>query len=367
MDSSSKILSSEDPKNEDHQNEQTSTPSPDFSLVASHSSRGRNNFPQFTKLPPEIQCMIFERTLPPPHILNFAFRVIRPNDDQEVTGIHSDIAKFPGNLSLLETCQISKDTVYRAFRKIELFPFKTDHPVHLTRLHPGTLSYSYMRPSVDIFMCSAMAITDLYKYGGSIGSISSLTRIATHGMYTWLSEKGQFQKKMTDFFEGLFNTIEENCQALEKFNLVIGGTRSWGGTEIQENGKSTKTWRLLEMDEDFRYLDFVASPRGMITSSFYYPEGPRADVDQILNAANRAMDKLEKHVERKQALKDHAAVEYWRKVKVVPAVLGRMEGRKEKEPRLWLPTLKHTLACHEDGSPLDQYKGLAQIFDGASW
>ncbi|KAF7875283.1 hypothetical protein EAF04_002455 [Stromatinia cepivora] len=220
MDSSSKVLSSEDPKNEDHQDEQTSTPPPDFSLVASHSCRGRNIFPQFNKLSPEIQGMIFERS-----------------------------------------------------------------------------------------------------------SLSSLTRIATH-----------------DFFEGLFNTIEENCQALEKFNLVTGGIRSWDGREIQENGGSTKTWRLLEIDEDFR-----------------------AEIYQAIDGANWAMDKLEKHVERKRALKDHAAVEYWRRVGAVPAILGWMEGRKEKEPRLWFPALKHTLACHEDGSPLDQYKGLAQIFDDASW
>ncbi|CAD6439219.1 a3af2026-0b6f-4db4-8d16-cf8c3c2998ef [Sclerotinia trifoliorum] len=364
MGSQSKNLSSENPKNEDHEDKISSNLPLDSSLVASHSSRDQNIFPQFNELPRELQAVIFEWSLPHPYILHFNFEAITPNEDEMLSGVYPKISKFPGNFSLLETCKISRDTVYREFKKIELFPLKTGSAVLSNRLNSReNLSYSYMRPSVDIFMCSALQMTNLYEYGGSIGSIFSLTHIAIHGMGTWFPDE-QRDEDLNEFLCGTFTTIKKNCQALEKFDLVIGDVGNWDDIEGAKIVESATVSRLVEIDEDFEDLHFMASP-SKFQPLINHSEDPKQEINEVIDEAKWAMKEFKQHVKHQQTL-DPAAAEYWRKVNVVPSVLGWVEDQEGSEPRLWFPAMGFTIPCHEDGSPVHKYKGLAQTFDGAS-
>ena len=67
--------------------------------------------------------------------------------------------------------------------------------------------------------------------------------------------------------------------------------------------------------------------------------------------------------------------EYWKKVKLTTALLCKLDtdsnweilGKKAPEPRLYCFSFQAWILAHEDGSPLNKYKGLAQIFEGAPW
>ncbi|APA08345.1 predicted protein [Sclerotinia sclerotiorum 1980 UF-70] len=201
-------------------------------------------------------------------------------------------------------------------------------------------------------MCSALSMTNLYECGGYIGSISTLTRVAIHGMGTWLLDEQQGEG-LNESLCQIFTTIEKNCRALEKFNLVIGDVGNWddiGGAKIV---KSATASRLVEIDEDFEDLHFVASP-SKIQSIIHHSHDPKQEINGVIAEARWAMDGFKQHVQHQQTA-DPGAAEFWRKVNVVPSVLGWVEGNLNNagiEPRLWFPAMGFTIPCHEDGSPV---------------
>ncbi|QSZ35738.1 hypothetical protein DSL72_006860 [Monilinia vaccinii-corymbosi] len=314
--------------------------------------------------------MIFKQNLPPSYILDFYFKVRRITGSDTV--VYCDISTFPGLLSLLETCKISNDTVYRAgFKKVEvILPGANDSSVeriwakgsdgdnnlYYFKVQTERFNYSYMRPSVDVLLVCATEFAQLHKIGGSIGLLSSLSHIAINGFkYIFADDPAEVSKH----FAALFETIGKNCQALEKVSMVMGhGVLEFWGTRRE----SAKSRRLLPLDGDFSSFHLVEDPSTTRRTDLF---GEPESLITMWNAnAGLLMEELRKYVKTTEP-EEPDVVEYWSKVKVVPTLMSWLEGKDE--PRLWVPALRSLIACHEDGTPLDRYKGMAQIFDGAKW
>lgn len=138
------------------------------------------HFPSLDNYLPNFNASkIFEENLHPPHVVEFEFYLyelasLRP-------GIDIAIGKFPGLLSLLKTCKNSNGAVYRGgFKKIELLLSRAVLVTGKALALCGTVNYTCLRPRVDILMINAESITELYRLGGSIDSLSSFTHIATY-------------------------------------------------------------------------------------------------------------------------------------------------------------------------------------------
>ncbi|KAI9646476.1 hypothetical protein NHQ30_004469 [Ciborinia camelliae] len=373
-------------------------------LISRHTPQSPKTFHRFRHLPIEIQCKIFEESLPSPCLLDFDFSLGWSilNRFTKLMSIKTNICKFPGVLSLLETCRDSNDWIYHVgFKKLELFlpeagqtykwstktqKLNTTYYYSWEKALSHSVNYSYIRPSLDTFLVNMVDLVMLYQVGGSISHLSSLTHIAVkydedddeferYQYWTeWREPAAKYYAFMernddsnysndsddsddshnedieldVDLFEHFFDTIGEHCQKLEKLTLVIGETSSL--KDIFLSGEwSTRNMRLVEIDNNFRNLDLVDD--SLRRTHMYGDEDTFEDmIEYILDKAEIMMDEFKEYLERKRVLDKQASVNFWRKVKVVPALMGFMENGNE--PKLWLPALCGAVACNEHGRPL---------------
>ncbi|TEY81155.1 hypothetical protein BOTCAL_0034g00190 [Botryotinia calthae] len=326
--------------------------------------RKRTTFPQFAQLPSEIRCMIFAQALPPSQVLNFRFWIHRKRGGfTDIINFRSVLAKFPGVSALLETCKASNDTLYRhvGLEKIELIRPPINHFLDTTEIIPDTLKYLYLRPSTDVLMVRIDSLVRLYQLGGSIGSLRNITELAVTGIDCDLSEDFD-REQLIVLFEKFYNIIQKHCPELKKLQLVIGDTEAIPfGTE-NNNTELTQNLRLIEMDEDFQNLDFEEDDARLeyyeleglkegMHSTFRYAQHAMMEVKDYV--ARQAVMEPEHYAERAEMLSDSAVEDYWRKIEVVPATVGWLEGGKR--PQLWFPALSSVLPCYDNGTPLDRY------------
>ncbi|KAF7915436.1 hypothetical protein BELL_0598g00040 [Botrytis elliptica] len=319
-------------------------------------------FPRFGQFPLEIQCMIFEQALPPSQVLNFRFWIHRKRGGfTDIINFGSALAKFPGVSSLLETCKASNDTMHRraGLEKIELFRPPVRHFLDTTETLPDTLNYMYLRPSIDVFMVSIDSLVRLYQLGGSIGSLCNIEQLAVTGIdYNLFDDWNEVE--ITNLFEKFCNVIQKHCPALKKIHLVIGDTEAVPFGHVKDSLELTRDLRLIEIDEDFRNFDFDEDKE---RQEYYELESLKAEMNNTFNYAQHAMSEIKDYAERTEMLSDSAVADYWRKMKVVPAIVGWLEGGKR--PQLWFPALSSVLPCYDDGTPFDRYEGIFDLFEGA--
>ncbi|KAF7957302.1 hypothetical protein EAE96_002889 [Botrytis aclada] len=320
-------------------------------------------FPRFSQFPLEIQYMIFEQALPPPQVLNFRFWIHRKRGGfTDITNFGSALAKFPGVSSLLESCKTANETMHRraGFEKIELFRPPTRHFLDTTEIIPDTLTYMYLRPSIDVFMVSIDSFVRLYQLGGSIGSLCKIEQLAVTGIDYNLFDDCDDEEIM-NLFENLCDVIGKQCPALKKLHLVIGDIDAVPFSNVKDSLELTRNLRLIEMDEDFQDFDFEEDKE---RQEYYELESLKEEMHNTSEYAQHAMMELRDYVERTEMLSDSAVVDYWRKMKVVPVTVGWLEGGKR--PQLWFPALSSVLPCYDDGTPFDRYQGIVELFEGAN-
>ncbi|KAF7903938.1 hypothetical protein EAF00_001272 [Botryotinia globosa] len=318
-------------------------------------------FPRFSQFPLEVQCMIFEQALPPPQVLNFRFWIHRKRGGfTDIINFGSALAKFPGVSSLLETCKVSNETMHRraGLERIELFGPPARHFLDTTETLPHTLNYIYLRPSVDIFMVGIDSLVRLYQLGGSIGSLCNIEQLAVTGIDYNLFDDCD-DEEITTLFEKFCNIIQKHCPALKKLHLVVGDTAAIPFGNVKNNLELTRDLRLIEIDEDFRDFDFEEDKE---RQEYYELEDLKEEMNNTSEYAQHAVMELRDYVERTEILSESAVADYWRKIKVVPAIVGWLEGGKR--PQLWFPALSSVLPCYDDGTPFDRYEGIEDLFGG---
>ncbi|KAF5875724.1 uncharacterized protein Bfra_011487 [Botrytis fragariae] len=292
------------------------------------------------------------------------FPLLNPQETWWITDIinfGSALAKFPGVSYLLETCKVSSYTMHRCagLEKIELFRAPTRHFLDTTETIPDTLNYLYLRPSIDIFMVSIDSLVRLYRIGGSIGSLCNIQQLAITGMDYNLFDDCD-DEEITTLFEKLCNIVEIHCLALEKLHLVIGDTETVPFGDVKDSLELTRDLRLIEIDDDFQDFDLEEDKE---RQENYELESLKEEMNNTSEYVQHAMMELRGYIEQTEMLSDSDVADYWRKMKVVPAAVGWLEG--EKRPQPWFPALSSVLPCYDNGAPFDTYQGIVELFEGA--
>ncbi|TGO89938.1 hypothetical protein BPOR_0086g00080 [Botrytis porri] len=346
---------------------------------------------KFSLLPVEVQCAIFKGALPSPQVIDLAFKIFENRDHSArkiVRQLEVCIPTNPSMLPLLQACAASHAEVYRNVKKIEITRLGTKVylplwnsvlgiPPHIrnygvvNRLKastkPNTRAYTYMRTDEDILMLDAAKVFTLYIYGGTIlmSNIKylALQNASLDGMS--LDTPGdmlgvQYEVLRLHLF---FNIIRLHCPALSKMYFLIDGRNYFHPNEPPVESQKLEL-RILDMDSEFFIQDFS----GM--GAAYTAEGEWA------TAARLSLQSDAKHTMRdcknfRKAIGRNLAQN--RDLEPVIGIMGWFYADAQEDPsvvplpRMCVPSILAWLPAHADGTIVDKYKGMAQIFDGAPW
>ncbi|KAF7957299.1 hypothetical protein EAE96_002886 [Botrytis aclada] len=354
-------------------------------------------FEKFSLLPVEVQCHIFKQALPNSQIIKLAFKVTE--ERYHITRVISrllviSIPTNPTMLPLLQACANSRAEVYRNSEKIEIGHLGTNTPLELSNpvmgapssIHgyrvvknsivctkPDARAYTYMRPNEDILMIDALDVLTLYSFGGTISmskiKFLALKSASLNGMswkYPGNTLDNDYELHCLHMF---FKIISLHCPALSKVHFLLDDNHF---TPNQSPTKSQKLeLRILDMDSEFFIQDFT----GM--GSKYEAEEElellaRADLQGQAKDTMRDWKQYKKAIARDVA-QDGDVVDFWKTREPIVSVMGWFHEDSQDEfsavprPRMYVPSLTAWLPAHADGTIVDKYKGLAQIFDGAPW
>lgn len=355
-------------------------------------------FEKFTLLPKEVQCAIFKEALPSPQLIDLAFVITETRDHSArriIRQLEVSIPTNPSLLPLLKACATSSAEVYRNVQRIEVTrlgtkpPFALSSPVlgippHIhnyevvNRLkastNPNTRAYTYMRADKDILMLDAANIFTLYSYGGTIkmSNIKSLAlqNASLDGM-TWEPPGNvvgvNYELRRLHTF---FKIISLHFPALSKFHFLLDGRNCFHFNEPPVKGQRLEL-RILGMDSDFFIQDFTG------TGTEYKAEG------EWETSARLSLQVDAKYVMRdwkdyRKAIvlniaRDGDVVNFWKTREPVISLVGWFYADTQVDPsvvplpRMYVPSMLAWLPAHADGTIVDRYKGLTQIFDGAPW
>lgn len=344
-------------------------------------------FKQFKNLPVELQCLVFKHAFPKPKVIDFRFYVLQSYGDQEtqiIRKLRGRIRKNTSILPMLQACSNSQKEVYRNFERIEIAdlgthtPYALSHPALLlpSRYHHyevindsrkfGSLNHTYMRPDEDILLIDGYALTSLYSYGGSI-SMSNITNLVlSHlDLHTWkLVSRNRMGTgaEVNLFKDSLLKQISMHCPALSKIHFLLCSDND--NFDCEPSG--ALDLQILDIDSEFRYQEAVnlkGKLNGLLT------------LDKI-EEVSRMMKSVEPQWEAYMKIKaaevpqDVDFLQFWKHRKPVLSVMGWLHSDETNEPsypRIYVPSISAWLPAHADGTIVNKYKGLAQIFDGAPW
>lgn len=359
------------------------TPTVARAYRAVRRSKDRGDFSLFQFLPQEVQILILKYAFPPKRLIRLAFNTTLENfcltlNLQVLPDLHIT--------RLLETCEFFKQEVLREFKKVEINKYTRGSRTKMfaamenprppnyfwdcsRRNNFGTkgmgyrsLSHVYLQPDLDTLIVSYQELFTLYLAGGSI-DLSSVKHLAliTHGTHAWGWGRGLNALTGLDVQHLMLGMISVECPALEKLSIVLAPetfmTQAWTDTAMF----------IFDVTDDFIYLDFMDGNRKLLQ---LLPDIlPMMVADILLD-----FEEFPRHENAEYQLKSES-IRFWKKRAPIPGVIAalildedwREEGRSYAEPFLWFPTINAYLPAHADGTVLDKYKGLAQIFDGAPW
>ncbi|KAJ8064244.1 hypothetical protein OCU04_006591 [Sclerotinia nivalis] len=172
------------------------------------------------------------------------------------------------------------------------------------------------------------------------------------------------ESKVASIQAHLFQLIRTHCPALEKIHIIMAESRCWDGLYAVETEP-----RIIDFDSEFPYQDFT-------------PRDWRRYNDRVRNDMESTIFRIYP-VDTKRMFRDweiyingevdEDALGFWKTRTPIPGLLCCFEPDLGNEPgRISMPKLHITninawLPAHADGTMVDKYKGLAQIFDGVPW
>ncbi|EDN98412.1 predicted protein [Sclerotinia sclerotiorum 1980 UF-70] len=172
------------------------------------------------------------------------------------------------------------------------------------------------------------------------------------------------ESKVAGIQAHLFQLIRTHFPALEKIHIILADSRYWIGLFDVEN-----ELRIIDVDSEFPYQNFT------LRDPLVYDDRIWDDLGSIL----RFVDP----VDTKSMLRDweiyikgevdEDALEFWKTRTPIPGLLCCFEPDlsnvpgKVSTPKLHITDIDAWVPAHADGTMVDKYKGLAQIFDGVPW
>ncbi|ESZ95476.1 hypothetical protein SBOR_4130 [Sclerotinia borealis F-4128] len=319
-------------------------------------------FSLFESLLLELQGMIFKEAIPRHRspVVDFFFEIIK-NPRSFILHIHTEIPKAQYLFPLLNACKTSRREVYRQMKKIKISgPPEGDdgEPIHYSWEAANAIGHTYIDPVRDTLMLNIPDLMRLYRYGRSI-DFTRVTRIALTAFGTDEEDTIPDPKR----YEDILDLVSRVCPDIKVFQMVT----MLAASDYCRETNSAIDLRIVDLDTEMWSTDFRNSDDDIVSSEH------RARIRDVLDGAKVMGLGFPNYLAELKRVGREEDLKFWKNVKYTPAMHCRFYddiywGLKEKmEPMLYFFALDAWLPAHEDGTVLDKYKGLAQIFEGAPW
>ncbi|KAI9646471.1 hypothetical protein NHQ30_004464 [Ciborinia camelliae] len=348
------------------------------SLSGHTASETPAGFPLFSSFPVEIQCKIFKAAFPEPRVVYFDFKIVRDEEGNvKIYFPHRRVTNVP---PFLLACQNSNGEFFRNYQKLEI------HTPYPTIGSHASFSSVYIHPKNDIFVVRLHKLYAFYVHGGYI-NFENLTQLALG--YTEFLTPDRVDPITKDInsmrYQVRFYTFVSNhCPALKKLYLLI--SYPYGMIPYTHQSMIAPGYRIIDITEGCLDLSYEFIVDGKLCPEPHSGEVAVVginkrllEVDRIAKKSLRDFDRFLKTTEKdKWTMPTEKTLKYWKNLRPSPAFSCFLEYDftnfrfkigpwKEGHQKVYVETLEVNLAVYSDGTPLDIYKGLAQIFDGAPW
>ncbi|KAI9645688.1 hypothetical protein NHQ30_006430 [Ciborinia camelliae] len=312
--------------------------------------------------------MIFKAAIPPRKspVVDFFFEILK-NPRKFILEIKTKIPKSPHLLPLLNACEISRKEVYRQLKRVKISgPPDGRGSVHWTEdgvparyfwkaYQP--VDYTYIDPLIETLMLNIPDLIRLYRYGASI-DLSKITRIALTAFAT-----NEEDISYSNIFEDVLDLVRRICPDLKILQMLT----MLSVHEYYREYNIEMDIHILDIDPEMWHTDFLDKT------------GERLNSDHLtrIRAVLDEAKQLDRLYPKYLTLADRSEedLRFWRNVGYTSAMQckfdddgdWKLNGKSAPEPRLYIFALDAWLPAYEDGSALERYKGLAQIFEGAPW
>ncbi|QSZ35743.1 hypothetical protein DSL72_006865 [Monilinia vaccinii-corymbosi] len=224
------------------------------------------------------------------------------------------------------------------------------------------LAHVYLQPKIDTLVIDYQELFKLYLAGGSI-NLSRVTHLALlNSRNCEFSYSLWLEYNEIDVGHLMYAMLSDQCPALEKLSLVVGRKQDIGNMHINSEDM------IFDITDEFCYFEWE-NKRGA-------PQHVHK-LGKLLNTARRIISDFKRFPQHGNPQHEVSAstLQFWATREPVPALTARLDRDKSwredgkicAEPRLYFPGVHAYLPAHQDGTILDKYKGIAQIFDGAPW
>ncbi|THV52233.1 hypothetical protein BGAL_0085g00240 [Botrytis galanthina] len=359
------------------------TPSRAEAFKALERSTGDNSFFAFEFLPLEVQVMIVKYAFPEKRLIRMGFKTEFNNYNMILNfQMLPDMHLTP----LLNTSWLFHTEVNKEFKKVELQKYsrgvksKLYKALHDEDYSPPnhfwdrcrrnifcergsgyrSLDHVYIRPETDTLIIDYRQLFILYFVGGSI-DLSNVKHIALANVRSFEWDWPHYRLHEEEVDGLLHGVIAVECPNLEKFTYIISNDDPMTETDIDTAEV------IFEADDELYYQDFEYEDGSLHEERPYSLMETKAHVDDCFRSFLRQPDS-------QYRLRDDV-MNFWKAHAPGLGMIARFDADSDwrlrmklcPEPRYHFVGFNTYLPAHADGTILNQYKGLAQIFEGTPW
>ncbi|KAF7884057.1 uncharacterized protein EAF01_011480 [Botrytis porri] len=352
------------------------------SSIAYHSSAQQSfpppenvipTFPKFKLLSPELRMLVFKEAIPDRNsqVVDFYFAVC-PHPSKFLVSINDEISPVSHLLPLLNACKLSREMVHSQLKHIKLSTpdphgtmrrFFEGVPIRHFWANDRHLVQTYIDSVRDTLMINIADLVLLSYYRTSI-DFSNVERLAITSFLTdfnWLMQSTL--RNLREFLNGLF----ARCPDVKV--LWIVSDVPGDGFAIRYRSGQRRGYHLIDLDIEMWYDNYWDNSGRLIERSRMHR------IQDVLVDAEIKESDFFGDLRYLQEIDYEGNFKRWKGVKLTIAFLCELDtnsdwetlGKQAPEPRLYCFSFDAWIPDHEDGSPLNQYKGLAQIFEEAPW
>lgn len=318
--------------------------------------------------------MVFKEAVPDRNskVADFYFKVYM-HPGRFLLSIDHEISPVNHLLPLLNACKISREVVYNQLKHVRL---STPDPHGIMRNYRGKpptrhfcandrrLVQTYVDPVRDTLMINIPDFVLLDHCGRSI-DFSEVERLAITTFRTesnWLIDS--LMRRFYDLLHGPF----PRCPDVKVLQIVsdfpVNDFAKW-----YRSGQR-RGYHLIDLDTEMWHDNYWDS------SGYFIERSHMHRIQDMLSDAKTKEIHYLSHLKNLH-MKYKESSKRWKDAKLTIAFLCELDAdsnweilvkkKKAPEPRLYCFSFEAWIPAHEDGSPLNKYKGLAQIFEGAPW
>lgn len=333
-------------------------------------------FYPFRRLPIELQYKIFRFSMPPPQIVDagllvWAHHVILDPSDPPATFLDFALPEAQSVeevLPLLLACRTSLEEIHHCFQKVAVQK-DTRSLVYTDYLNnsqvPLIVQGVRVRPTVDYLLIEPFDLMRLSRYGWSFNT-SMITRLLCENCF---GENSKIDLELLDW-------IPRHFPALRTLYFM-----NYRTTDLPH----MPDVRILEIDRcvirdllDQNFVDSTEDPMTVtqlrhVSNTFERELSEAMYLELLLNTYMHPHDDDDEELSDETKENLRISIDYYKRLRPKQAICYWFDGNKccphtgTRRPMIWFNEVKGWLPAYADGSLVDKYKGLAQIFEGALW